>query len=503
MADVQRPEGQFPRLNHALLQAGNYSNQIASFVGKAVNFDGQATLTFECADGGKVTMQVSPEFAFEPGKYVEVMGSVNEDKTVQTRKTLALDGDAALNAHKLSDHFEMEDGGYSDDDASDDSSTGSGWLLGTVCLAAVSTGNVYAMLLLVKCRKRLEANGYIGIKGYGDLGREIMGPRGEVLVNVCLVVSQMGFATAYLIFIAANFQSITSGKAGRAAIIFGCVPILSLLVQFRDMKKLSPFSLVADVSNLMGLSCVIFQDFEYYTHSDTIKAFDFAGIVYVTSVCIYSLEGVALVLPLESSCANREGFPKLLKKVILGITAMMAFFGTCGYVAFGEGTVSPISLNLKGESAAFVQMALCLAIYLTYPIMMFPVSDVLENLFLSEKNSPPRRYCPSRTFRMGMVLTTAIIAYTIPNFGKFLELVGASICTLLGFILPCLFHMKVFGRSELKLWEQILDVSIIILGVFFGAVGTIEAIVKLMEDDEELVLDATNATNATSAIVEL
>ena len=135
--------------------------------------------------------------------------------------------------------------------------------------------------------------------------------------------------------------------------------------------------------------------------------------------------------------------------------------------------------------------------------MMFPVSDVLENLFLSEKNSPPRRYCPSRTFRMGMVLTTAVIAYTIPNFGKFLELVGASICTLLGFILPCLFHMKVFGRSELKLWEQILDVSIIILGVFFGAVGTIEAIVKLMEDDEELVLDATNATNATSAIVEL
>ena len=86
MADVQRPEGQFPRLNHALLQAGNYSNQIASFVGKAVNFDGQATLTFECADGGKVTMQVSPEFAFEPGKPVEVMGSVNEDKTVQVRR---------------------------------------------------------------------------------------------------------------------------------------------------------------------------------------------------------------------------------------------------------------------------------------------------------------------------------------------------------------------------------------------------------------------------------
>jgi proton-coupled amino acid transporter len=60
------------------------------------------------------------------------------------------------------------------------------------------------------------------------------------------VVSQAGFATAYLIFIAANFQSVTAGKAGRALIIYCCVPILSLLVQFRDMKKLSPFSLIAD-----------------------------------------------------------------------------------------------------------------------------------------------------------------------------------------------------------------------------------------------------------------
>ncbi|KAL7545368.1 hypothetical protein ACHAWF_011230 [Thalassiosira exigua] len=443
------------------------------------------------------------------------------------RKSLvADDDDLVAETHKMSDHFEMEEGEEFSDEGSNDSSTGlgagahgvahgtatpaqvavnifisfvgagllglpyafsrSGWFLGTLCLAAVSIGNVYAMLLLVKCRKRLEAEGYMGIKGYGDLGREVMGPKGEILVNVCVVVSQVGFATAYLIFIAANVQSITSEKAGRALIIYACVPILSLLVQFRDMKKLSPFSLVADFSNLMGLSCVLFQDFEYYTHSDTIKALDISGMVYVTSVCIYSLEGVALILPLESSCANREGFPKLLKQVVSGITALMAVFGACGYIAFGDSTLSPISLNLKGESAAFVQLALCLALYLTYPIMMFPVSDVLENLFLSDFNKPPRSYCPSRMLRLCIVLMTATVAYTIPNFGKFLELVGASICTLLGFILPCIFHIKVFGRSEIGMAQFVLNVFIIIFGVFFGFVGTVESVMKLMESDEDI-----------------
>ena len=437
------------------------------------------------------------------------------------------DDDLDEDKHMISDHFEMEDGDSynSDDDASDGSLdigggdphgmavgsatpvqvainifisfvgagllglpyafSKSGWLLGTLSLCAVSATNVYAMLLLVKCRKRLEQTGATGIKGYGDVGREVMGPGGEVLVNVCLVISQAGFATAYLIFIGANIQKVANGLLSRGQIIYACVPLLSMLVQYRNMKTLSPFSLIADVANVLGFSCVLFQDFEYYTHDDNIEAVDFRGLIYVTSVCIYSLEGVGLILPLESSCADRDGFPQLLKRTITGITLLMAVFGTCGYIAFGNQTISPISLNLKGESAAFVQVALCLALYLTYPIMMFPVSDVIENLLLSDSNKVPRRHCPSRTVRVVMVLTTATIAYTLPNFGKFLELVGASICTLLGFILPCYFHLRVFGRKELKMWELLFNLFIIVLAVFFAIVGTIEAIMKLMESDDE------------------
>ena len=203
------------------------------------------------------------------------------------RSHVALENDDDLDKdpHLTSDHFELQDGDEYDDNGSEDSSahgggthgmahgtatpgqvavnifisfvgagllglpyafSRSGWLLGSLSLAAVSCGNVYTMLLLVKCRKKLQELGHTGINGYGDVGREVIGPRGEVLVNVCLVVSQAGFATAYLIFIASNVQSITGGVTGRAMVIYGCTPILAFLVQFRDMKKLSPSSLVAD-----------------------------------------------------------------------------------------------------------------------------------------------------------------------------------------------------------------------------------------------------------------
>eukprot|EP00585_Thalassiosira_rotula_P013092 CAMPEP_0196130896 /NCGR_PEP_ID=MMETSP0910-20130528/1107_1 /TAXON_ID=49265 /ORGANISM="Thalassiosira rotula, Strain GSO102" /LENGTH=117 /DNA_ID=CAMNT_0041390281 /DNA_START=61 /DNA_END=414 /DNA_ORIENTATION=+ len=78
-----QPDGAFPRLNASMLHAGNWDSTIVSIVGKAVSFDGMQTLEFECADGGKVQVQVGPDFNFEHGKAMEIMGAANEDKTVQ------------------------------------------------------------------------------------------------------------------------------------------------------------------------------------------------------------------------------------------------------------------------------------------------------------------------------------------------------------------------------------------------------------------------------------
>jgi hypothetical protein len=60
----------------------------------------------------------------------------------------------------------------------------SGWILGIMTLSFMSTLNVYAMLLLVKTRRKLESMGHTEINGYGDVGRIISGYRGEKIVNI-------------------------------------------------------------------------------------------------------------------------------------------------------------------------------------------------------------------------------------------------------------------------------------------------------------------------------
>jgi|Transcript_16125 proton-coupled amino acid transporter len=350
-----------------------------------------------------------------------------------------------------------------------------GWGLGSVALCLVSALNVYCMLLLVQVQKKLFKEGKESVSSYGLVGRCIMGSRGGAFVDACLVVSQAGFATAYIIFIAANLYSIYGTP--RSIVCFGCIPGLALLVQAREMKTLAPFSLLADLANLCGLSAVLLQDFKSYVpHNDSIHAIRWEGLLYVMSITIYSMEGVGLVLSLESSCRDRSKFASLLKSVLACITLFMAFFGTAGYMAFGDNTMAPITLNLVGQGwASFVKGALCLALYLTYPIMMFPIWHISEELF-----TPLHENVVWNTaFRCILVVFTATVAYSVPNFGSFLSLVGSSICTILGFILPCYFHLAVL-RKELPYWQVGLDCLLMVGGVLFGMLGTYQSFVNLV-----------------------
>lgn len=357
----------------------------------------------------------------------------------------------------------------------------SGWLLGSVTLLVVSALNVYAMLCLPAVQVILRKL-YPGevVDGYGDLGRIILGSHGETVVFICLGISQAGFATAYIIFIAANLQSIFHWP--RVVVCVACVPGLAALVQFRDLKSLSPFSLLANTANFCALSAVLFQDYERYTpHNDTIHKVKWGGLLYVIAITIYSMEGVGLILSLKASYKKPERFSSLLTATLTVISLFMVVFGSCGYWAFGDNTLAPITLNLASHwSAVFVKCTLCLGLYLTYPIMMFPIWAICEAHPLIA-NGPDRHRVILRT---SAVCCSALVAYAVPNFGKFLSLVGSSICTLLGFVFPSYFHLWALGK-EMPVWQKGLDGFLLVGGLLFGLMGTFQSFTAMLEGELE------------------
>ena len=61
------------------------------------------------------------------------------------------------------------------------------------------------------------------------------------------------------------------------------------------------------------------------------------------------------------------------------ITSIFLTFGLVGYVAFGDTTCGSITQNLPPDwTTDTVKLALCTALFFTFPMMMVPVYEIVE-----------------------------------------------------------------------------------------------------------------------------
>mmetsp|Transcript_6458 Transcript_6458/g.9411 ORF Transcript_6458/g.9411 Transcript_6458/m.9411 type:complete len:120 (+) Transcript_6458:158-517(+) len=98
MSQTQQEDGYYPRLNSSMINSGNYTGMIVSVVGNVIANDGQ-TATVKCADGNNARVFVDPDFfAGSPNCAVEVIGAVNEDRTLQhfVTRELGIDFDLSV-----------------------------------------------------------------------------------------------------------------------------------------------------------------------------------------------------------------------------------------------------------------------------------------------------------------------------------------------------------------------------------------------------------------------
>jgi len=312
---------------------------------------------------------------------------------------------------------------------------------------------------------------------YTDIGFAALGVPGRILIEIALLISQIGFCCAYLIFISENLSS-TFPSIEKHKWLGLMLPFLFLLTLIKDLSKFAIFSLFAQVSNLLAFMIVYWFDFQHLHLAQVDpKEFSFDGLPYYFSVAIYCFEGAGMILSLEESLSIdvREKFKTYLTNTIIGITILYITFGAAGYLSYGKDTRDIITLNLPNDAgfnfALLVKGCLCVSLFFTYPIMLFPVFSILE-----KKLSVSGTFY-STCLRLFVVLLTGLVVVKVPNFGELMALVGASCCTLLAFIMPALCHLVLF-RDEVDTRSKVLDYTLVILGSLGAIVGTADTIIN-------------------------
>ncbi|KAF1795570.1 P-loop containing nucleoside triphosphate hydrolase [Phytophthora cactorum] len=238
---------------------------------------------------------------------------------------------------------------------------------GPVLFVIVALVSVYNMDLLLRCKQLVSPKAPMS---FGDVGREILGPKGKLLIDVFLVGTQLGICCVYFTFVATNIHVVLPESLQEAInerqLIFAIFPILLMLSWVRSLRRITPFSGLANFAVLSGITIVFYYSIDYWKHPrkprETTVLADWSHLPEFYGTAVYSFEGIGLVLPIQNAMAELS-------------------VPTIAFGRIDNGSMTAVLHDYcEGWLVTMANVALAFACTLSFPIQFYPAIDVLERM---------------------------------------------------------------------------------------------------------------------------
>ncbi|KAI8980038.1 transmembrane amino acid transporter protein-domain-containing protein [Trametes punicea] len=358
-----------------------------------------------------------------------------------------------------------------------------GILFSSVVLTFIALISLYSFLLLVKAK-------FVVSGSFGDIGGTLYGPWMRYAILTSITVSQLGFVSAYIIFVSENLQSFVLA-------ITNCVKLLGIqyfillqmiiflpLALIRNLARLSTTALVADAFILAGLiyifgSEAVIMAKNGHAHVELFNPKDWPLLI---GTAVFSFEGIGLVIPITDAMKEPRKFPKVLTGVMLFLMVLFCGGGVMSYLTFGANvkTVVIVNLDTTSKFTQAVQFLYSLAILLSVPLQLFPAVRIMENGIFerSGKQSMLVKW-QKNFFRFVIVVSCAAISYFgAADLDKFVSFVGSFACVPLCYVYPAMLHYKACARTRK---QKIADIALMVFGLAAAAYTTIQTIKLMVE----------------------
>lgn len=343
-----------------------------------------------------------------------------------------------------------------------------GMVFSNLVLLGVAGLSYTCFVLLVSTRLVVEHS-------FGDMGFHLYGNWMRNMINFSLVISQVGFSSAYIVFVSENLQAFVLAVSNCRTFIDIKFMILMQMAIFlplslyRNINNIQKLALVADLFILLGLVYLYYYDL--FTMVDQggvsdIVAFNPRDWTLFIGTAIFTFEGIGLIIPIQTGMKDPRKFPKVLGGVMIIITIVFLSAGALSYAAFGSKTKTVVLLNMPQDNKFVngVQFIYSLAILLSTPLQIYPAIEITsQQLFSRTGKYNPYVKWKKNFFRFFMVLVCAMLAWAgAGDLDKFVSLVGSFACIPLVFIYPPMLHYRAVARTT---YARSLDVLLCIIGI--------------------------------------
>ncbi|XP_049940972.1 vesicular inhibitory amino acid transporter [Schistocerca serialis cubense] len=220
---------------------------------------------------------------------------------------------------------------------------------------------------------------------------------------------------------------------------------------------------------------------------------DFENFPISLGVIVFSYTSQIFLPTLEGSLIDPSKFNWMLNWSHIAAAIFKSLFGYVCFLTFQNNTQQVITNNLHSQGfKGFVNFFLVVKAVLSYPLPYYAACELLERAFFRGR---PETLFPTvwaldgelkvwgLAFRVGVVTFTILMAISIPHFAILMGFIGSFTGTMLSFIWPCYFHLKL-KRPMLDWGTVAYDCFVIFLGVLFGIIGVYDsgsALIKAFE----------------------
>ncbi|KAL3694623.1 hypothetical protein R1sor_008274 [Riccia sorocarpa] len=354
-----------------------------------------------------------------------------------------------------------------------------GWLsLGFLLLFGVMC--LYTGLLLRRC---MDADSTI--TSYADIGLAAFGPVGKFLTSVVTYLVLYCVLVEFLIMAGDNLASLfplldvhIGGFTFTAHQMFVVISAICLMptVWLRELSLLAYISaggVIACFAIVLVVGYVGAFGGVGFSHTGTL--IDFSGLPVAVGISAFCFSSHAVFPSIYSDMKDKTQFSKVLTLCFTFVIILYGVIAVLGYTMFGEDVESQVTLNLP-KSLVSSKVAVWIVVvipFAKFALTINPVAQSLEELLPWDSKSKEFLF-GSICIRSILVLSTVVVALTIPFFGLMMAFIGSFLGIMSAVILPCLCYWRIY--KEISLAERSVLVIVMGIGIVAGVIGTYTSI---------------------------
>ncbi|KAL6882033.1 hypothetical protein ACP4OV_011505 [Aristida adscensionis] len=357
-----------------------------------------------------------------------------------------------------------------------------GWL-SLALFAAVGAVCYYTGTLIERCM-RADAG---AIRSYPDIGHFAFGAAGRRAIAFFMYVELYLVAVSFLVLEGDNLDKLFPGAAaellgyrlqGKQLFIVLAAAVVLPTTWLKNLGVLAYVSAVGLVASAVLTASLVWAGVaETGFRRSTTSVLNVGGLPTSLGLYFVCFTGHAVFPTIYSSMRNSKHFSRVLLissvlcSVNYGLTAVL------GYMIYGNGVQSQVTLNLP-SGKLYTKVAIVTTIVnplAKYALLVAPITAAIEERF-SVLGSTPARVSISTV----VVVSTAVVASTVPFFGYLMSFIGSFLSVMATVIFPCLCFLRIYKAEGIRRTEIAAIAGIMVFGVFVAVTGTYTSLQQII-----------------------